>query len=70
MFKLSNEQYDNTKRLAQLIIPALGTFYFAIAKIWNLPYGTEVVGTLSAIDVFLGAVLGYSSSQYYKDNQE
>lgn len=63
--KLKSEVYDVLKWIAQIILPAIGTFYFAIAKIWGLPYGTEIVGTISAIDVLLGAVLGISSMNYY-----
>jgi hypothetical protein len=46
--------------------PAIGTLYFALAGIWNLPYPEEIVGTITAIDTFLGAVLGISSANYNK----
>lgn len=58
--------YDRLKFIAQIILPALSTLYFALSEIWNLPYGLQVVGTITAIDLFLGAVLGFSSQQYYK----
>ncbi len=63
---MKNETYDKLKYVAQIIIPALGTLYFALAGIWGLPYGEQIVGTLTAIDAFLGAVLKLSSDQYYK----
>ena len=63
---MKNETYDTLKYVAQIIIPALGTLYFALAGIWGLPYGEQIVGTLTAIDAFLGAVLKLSSDQYYK----
>lgn len=66
METMKNETYDILKYIAQIIIPALGTFYFALAGIWGLPYGEQIVGTLTAIDAFLGAVLKLSSDQYYK----
>jgi hypothetical protein len=64
--KLSNETYDLLKWIAQILLPALGTLYFAIANIWNLPNANaeQVVGTLTAIDTFLGVLLGISSSTY------
>ncbi len=65
--KLNNKVYDVTKWIAQYLLPATGTFYFAIARIWNLPYGEQVVGTISAIDTFLGFVLGISTIQYNKN---
>ena len=62
--KLSNNSYDILKWIAQILLPALGTLYFALSKIWGLPYATEVVGTIAAVDTFLGAVLGISTVRY------
>ena len=64
---MTNKTYDILKYIAQIIIPAAGTLYFALAGIWGLPYGEQIVGTLTAIDAFLGAVLKLSSDQYYKE---
>jgi Putative phage holin Dp-1 len=61
---MSNTTYDTLKRLAQIGLPALGTLYFTIAQIWGLPRSEEVVGTIVAIDAFLGILLGYSSRSY------
>ena len=65
--KLNNKAYDVLKYIAQIVLPALATLYFALSKIWGLPYGEEIVGTISAIDVFLGALLGISSMNYNKE---
>lgn len=62
--KISNDLYDKLKWIAQILLPALATLYFALAQIWGFPYGEEVVGTISAIDVFLGVCLGISTYQY------
>ena len=62
--KLSNKTYDVLKWIAQILLPALGTLYFALSKIWGFPYAAEVVGTIAAIDTFLGAVLGISTAKY------
>ena len=62
--KLSNKMYDTLKWIAQILLPAAATLYFALSDVWGLPYAKEVVGTISAVDVFLGAVLGISSSMY------
>ena len=67
--KMSNKVYDVLKYVAQIVLPALGALYFALAKIWNFPYGTEVVGTIAAVDTFLGALLKISTDQYNKENQ-
>lgn len=69
MLKLQNSTYDVLKYIAMIFLPALGTFYFAIAKIWQLPYATEIVGTLSAIDAFMGALLQISTNQYNKEKE-
>jgi hypothetical protein len=65
--KMSNKCYDVLKYIAQIVLPALGTLYFALAKIWQFPYGAEIVGTITAVDAFLGALLKISTDQY---NQE
>ena len=64
--QLSNKWYDIMKWIAQYFLPALGTLYFALAGIWGFPYGEEVVGTITAIDTFLGVLLGISTVQYKK----
>lgn len=64
--KMSNKVYDVLKYIALILLPALGTLYFALAKIWGFPYAAEVVGTISAIDAFLGALLKISTDNYNK----
>lgn len=68
--KLSNNTYDILKYIAQIVLPALGTLYFALSQIWGLPYGEQIVGTITAFDAFLGALLGISSAQYYKEMED
>ena len=64
---MNNKVYDALKWIAQYLLPALGTLYFALAAIWSLPYGEQIVGTITAIDTFLGVVLGVSKAQYDKN---
>ena len=66
--KMSNKVYDILKAIAQIILPGIGTLYFALASIWKLPFGEEIVGTITAIDTFLGALLGISTANYNKEN--
>ena len=68
--KMSNKVYDVLKYIALILLPALGTLYFALAKIWGLPYATEIVGTISAVDAFLGAMLQISTDQYNKQEKQ
>lgn len=63
---MSNKVYDVLKWIAQIVLPAIGTLYFALAQIWGFPYAEEIVGTITAIDAFLGVLLGISTAQYRK----
>ena len=63
--KMSNKVYDVLKWIAMYVLPASATLYFALAGIWNFPYGEQIVGTLTAVDTFLGVVLGISSAKYH-----
>lgn len=65
----TNKQYDVLKKLAVLILP-LAEFISALATIWGLPYGKEVVATLTALHAFLGACLNASSRNYYKEDDD
>lgn len=64
--KMSNKVYDILKWIARYLLPAAGTLYFALAGIWGLPYGEQIVGTITAVDTFLSVMLGISSAQYKK----
>lgn len=65
MFKMTNETYDTLKFIAMIVLPALGALYFGLSEIWNLPYGTEIVGTISVLTTFLSSILKISSDKYY-----
>lgn len=64
--KLSDKTYNVLKWIALIALPAIGTFYYALAGIWGIPYGEEIVGTIVAIETLLGALLGVSTLQYNK----
>ena len=63
---MSNKTYDILKWIALVVLPASATLYLALSKIWGLPYGEQVVGTITAFDTFLGALLGITSVNYSK----
>lgn len=69
-YLLTNTQYDTLKRIVQLGLPAFGAMYAGLAKIWGFPYGSEVVGSIALITVFLGVVLGFSSRSYDKSENK
>lgn len=64
MMILNDKVYNVLKFVAQILLPALGTLYFALAGIWGFPYGEQIVGTITAIDTFIGALIGISSYNY------
>lgn len=68
--RLENKYYDILKWIALILLPALGTLYFALAQIWGLPYGEQIVGTITAIDAFLGALLQISTDNYNKQENK
>ena len=63
---MSNKTYDALKWIAQIFLPAAGTLYFALASIWGFPHAESIVGTITAVDTFLGVLLGITSMQYKK----
>ena len=67
---MPNKVYDALKWIAQILLPALGALYFGLAKIWGFPYASEIVGTISLIDAFLGAILQISTNTYNKKRLE
>lgn len=67
---MNNKTYDLLKEIAQIWLPALATLYFTLASIWGFPYAEQIVGTISAIDVFLGAVLKISTINYLKGDDK
>ncbi len=61
---MTNKTYNIMKSVALIWLPAFGTFYFAIGDIWGIPYASQVVGSITALDTFLGAILGLASKMY------
>lgn len=62
----TNSLYDHLKFTAQILLPALAALYFGLSQIWHLAYPTEVVGTITLIDTFLGVILQLSTNKYYQ----
>ena len=66
---LNNKVYDILKWVALIALPGIATLYTALAGIWGLPFGDEIPATITAIDLFLGALLGVSTAQYNKEDK-
>lgn len=65
----TNPLYDKLKFIALVLLPALGTLWFAVASIWGLPNTVQIVGTITAVDTFLGVILHLTTNSYYKNGQ-
>jgi hypothetical protein len=65
--KLNDKIYDILKWVALIVLPAIATLYTALAGVWGLPYAQEIPATITAVDLFLGALLGVSTAQYNKE---
>ena len=69
-FTLKDGWYDKLKWVCLIFLPAVSTLYFTISSIWGWGYTTEVLGTIAAIETFIGSVIGISHINYYKDTDD
>ena len=65
--KMNSKVFDIIRFIGELVLPALGALYFGVAKIWHLPFGEEIVGTIACVTTFVGAVVGFSRKKYNTD---
>lgn len=63
---MSNSLYDALRFVAELLLPALATLYAALAGIWGFPHAEAIVGTIAAVDTFLGVFIKWSKAKYDK----
>ena len=64
---MSNKMYDVLKWVALVVLPAVAIFYESLAGIWGLPFAEQIPATITAVDLFLGVLLGVSSATYKKN---
>ena len=71
---INDKVYDVLKWIQRLLLPAIATLYLALGSIWKdilyLPYPEQVAATITAIDTFLGVILGISTANYNKLHEE
>lgn len=65
---LTNKMYDVLKWVTLILLPSLSVLYMALAPLWSLPYPTEVVASIAALDVFLASLLGISTNTFKVNN--
>lgn len=62
--KLNNKTYDILKWVALIVLPAIATLYSVLSNVWGFPFKEQIPATITAIDAFLGALLGVSTANY------
>lgn len=65
---LGDTAYNALKKSATILLPAAGALYFALAQIWGLPAAEEVVGSIAAVNTFIGVLVGVSAKTYAKSD--
>lgn len=65
--QISGKLYDILKWVVMIVIPACTTAYVGLANIWSFPYPQQIAETSAVVCTLLGALLGISSANYYKD---
>lgn len=63
---LGKTPYDVAKDTVTIYLPALAAFYSTMALVWGLPYTEQVVASIGAVALLMGAILKISSNQYAK----
>lgn len=61
---LNSSAYDKLRNITQYWLPGLGAFYFSMASIWGFPYGEQVIGSLAALGILFGVLMGVSNKTY------
>lgn len=64
--KLNDKVYNVLKWVCIIFLPALGTLIFALGAVWGFD-ASQIVGTITALNTFLGALIGVSTISYNKD---
>ena len=67
-FTLKDGWYDRLKWICLILLPAVATLYWSIANIWSLPFAEQILGTIAAIETFIGTLIGISHVNYYKED--
>lgn len=65
---MKNSTYDLLKNIGLVAIPII-TFLTALVNIWQIPYGDQIVATLAAVDVLIGAIVTVSKNIYDREHK-
>lgn len=61
---INDKVYDAVKNGAMVVLPAAGALYAALATVWGWPNAENVVGSVAAVNVFLGVLAAVLKRKY------
>jgi hypothetical protein len=64
---MNNKLYDILKDTSLLWMPITITFYGVLSTAWGIPFGEEILATLTGLNAALGAIVKYFKAQYDKE---
>ena len=68
--KFENRVYDVLKWICLIFLPAVAILYSAIDGVFGWGYTATVTTIISAIEAFIGSMIGISTKSYRKKNDE
>lgn len=66
---LPDKVYDILKWVCLIVFPALAYGYSALSEVWGLPLGPQVSQTINIIATVLGVIIGVSTLNYNKKEE-
>lgn len=66
---MANKTYDTLAWIGRILLPALAVLYTTVGKIWGLPYTAEIPATITAIALFINAILKHNSDVFFEDKE-
>lgn len=67
---MTNRVYDSLKWVALTVIPAVVVFLGVVAPVWDMPHTEEVITTVAAVGVLLGAIVGVKAETHKARNAQ
>lgn len=66
---MSNKTYDCIKDIALCWMPLAITFYGVLSATWCIPYGEQILATLTGLNAALGGIVKYYKAKYDKKSE-
>ena len=67
--RLPDKVYDILKWVCLILLPASSTLYWSLSSIWGWPYTEQIIGTVAAVETFLGVIIGISTHTYNEERK-